>query len=269
MWPMRPYGKTCRSSSPTVAFYLSKTVSTLVTEFADKDADPLIFRPLKSITTRDPQQSILIELARNNIAIYSPHTALDAAAGGLNDWLADTVAKHPSKPLSCTREVIQPVQAASQPDGVGYGRIVRFDEPVAILDVVRRLADGLGGLRYVMVARPEGRSHTEGRAQTGIRSAAFCAGSGWGVMKDCDADVYITGEMSHHEALRATMLGRWVVMVFHSNSERQFLKDRLRDQLAAQLASGGVRDAEVLVSEADRDPFEVWDVERLDQYGSS
>src|SRR3569833_3370155 len=145
MWPMRPYGKTCRSSSPTVAFYLSKTVSTLVTEFADKDADPLIFRPLKSITTRDPQQSILIELARNNIAIYSPHTALDAAAGGLNDWLADTVAKHPSKPLSCTQKIIQPVQAASQPDGVGYGRIVRFDGPGAGGGGGRGRAGGRGG----------------------------------------------------------------------------------------------------------------------------
>src|SRR3569833_3351366 len=154
MWPMRPYGKTCRSSSPTVAFYLSKTVSTLVTEFADKDADPLIFRPLKSITTRDPQQSILIELARNNIAIYSPHTALDAAAGGLNDWLVVSVVFLFFLSLSCFRVVFLPVLAVSLPDGGGFGRIVRFEEPVSILDVVRRLADGLGGLRFVMVARP-------------------------------------------------------------------------------------------------------------------
>jgi len=48
---------------------------------------PPIFRPL----TRVIHGSIAYELVRRNIAVYSPHTALDATAGGTNDVLADAV----------------------------------------------------------------------------------------------------------------------------------------------------------------------------------
>ena len=50
---------------------------------------PLIFEPIKSVVDRDPIQRIVVEAIRNSIAVYSPHTALDAMPGGVNDWLAD------------------------------------------------------------------------------------------------------------------------------------------------------------------------------------
>ncbi len=50
---------------------------------------PPIFDPLRSLTDRDPRQRVLLESARAGIALYSPHTALDAAPGGVNDWLAE------------------------------------------------------------------------------------------------------------------------------------------------------------------------------------
>ena len=42
------------------------------------------------------------------------------------------------------------------------------------------------------------------------------------------AEVLLMGECSHHNALMATMKGRWVITVFHSNSERGFLWQRMR-----------------------------------------
>lgn len=51
--------------------------------------DPIIFRGLKSITQADSQQKTLLRLAQEGISVYSPHTAVDAARGGLNDWLID------------------------------------------------------------------------------------------------------------------------------------------------------------------------------------
>lgn len=53
--------------------------------------DPIIFRGLKSITLDNTQQTSLLRLAQEGISVYSPHTAVDAAPGGLNDWLADIV----------------------------------------------------------------------------------------------------------------------------------------------------------------------------------
>jgi len=49
---------------------------------------PSIFKPLARLTTLDLKQRIIYRAARKGIAIYSPHTALDAAEGGVNDWLA-------------------------------------------------------------------------------------------------------------------------------------------------------------------------------------
>jgi putative NIF3 family GTP cyclohydrolase 1 type 2 len=54
-------------------------------------ADPIVFTPLKALTLANSQQSSLLKLAQEGISVYCPHTAVDAAPGGLNDWLADVV----------------------------------------------------------------------------------------------------------------------------------------------------------------------------------
>jgi dinuclear metal center YbgI/SA1388 family protein len=51
---------------------------------------PVIFRPVKTIRAdSDGTDSLVHEAIRLGIAIYSPHTALDAAGGGTNDVLAE------------------------------------------------------------------------------------------------------------------------------------------------------------------------------------
>ncbi len=52
---------------------------------------PIIFKGLKSLTFANTQQQTLLRLASHGISVYSPHTAIDAAPGGLGDWLADVI----------------------------------------------------------------------------------------------------------------------------------------------------------------------------------
>jgi dinuclear metal center YbgI/SA1388 family protein len=52
---------------------------------------PIIFKGLKALTLANSQQQSLLRLASQGISVYSPHTALDSAPGGINDWLADIV----------------------------------------------------------------------------------------------------------------------------------------------------------------------------------
>lgn len=59
---------------------------------------PPIFHPLKRLTDRDPVQRTMLRAARMGLAIYSPHTALDAAPGAMSDWLADALLDAPSTP---------------------------------------------------------------------------------------------------------------------------------------------------------------------------
>ncbi|KAL1306621.1 hypothetical protein AAFC00_005301 [Neodothiora populina] len=57
---------------------------------------PIIFRGLKTLTLADTQQQTLLRLAAEGISVYSPHTAIDCAPGGLGDWLADIVSGTPA-----------------------------------------------------------------------------------------------------------------------------------------------------------------------------
>ncbi|ODA76022.1 hypothetical protein RJ55_08304 [Drechmeria coniospora] len=214
---------------------------------------PFIFSGLKSITHKDAQQATLLRLAAAGIAVYCPHTAVDAAPKGLNSWLADVV----SGPHQSARSVAIPCSAASDPPA-GYGAVGHFDAPVPLTEIIKRLAEKLGGLRHVMVASPVGADVQT----TAVRSFAVCAGSGYDVLKGADVDLLVTGETSHHSALRAIQQGRTLVQVFHSNSERGFLNEVLRPTLEAELRMVEP-EAEVVLSEYDQDPFKILDVTEL------
>lgn len=49
---------------------------------------PIFFRPTKRLVATAPDGRMLWSLARAGIAVYSPHTALDNAQGGINDLIA-------------------------------------------------------------------------------------------------------------------------------------------------------------------------------------
>lgn len=143
----------------------------------------------------------------------------------------------------------------------GYGAIGHFNAAgagVPVKEIIRRLAEKLGGLRHVMVASPVGAD----LGSTKVRSFGVCAGSGYDVLKKADVDLIVTGETSHHSALRAIQQGKTLVTVFHSNSERGYLREVLRPRLEEQLKAQ-VPEAEVVVSEYDKDPFTIYDVSEL------
>lgn len=193
--------------------------------------------------------------------MYCPHTAVDAAPQGLNTWLAGVI----SGPHKTTRSVAIPCSMApASHSPAGYGALGHFDsdkgdgEGVPLRDIIHRLAQKLGGLRHVMVASPVGADVRS----TKVRSFGVCAGSGYDVLKKADVDLLVTGETSHHSALRAIQQGRTLVTVFHSNSERSYLREELRPRLEADLRESEPT-AEVLVSEFDNDPFTIYDVNEL------
>lgn len=57
-----------------------------------------------------------------------------------------------------------------------------------------------------------------------ISTVAVCAGSGASLLNGVDADLYLTGEMLHHDVLEATQKGIHVILCNHSDSERGYLK---------------------------------------------
>lgn len=56
---------------------------------------PPIFRPIKRVTWKTWKERLVIRALENRIAIYSPHTAYDAAPQGVNNWLAKGLGEKP------------------------------------------------------------------------------------------------------------------------------------------------------------------------------
>lgn len=110
-----------------------------------------------------------------------------------------------------------------------------------------------------MVASPVG---ADIRA-TLVQSFGACAGSGFDVLKKADVDLLVTGETNHHSALRAIQQGKTLVQVFHSNSERAYLHKVLGPRLEKEL-KGVVPEAEVLLSQFDKEPFIIYGINELD-----
>jgi putative NIF3 family GTP cyclohydrolase 1 type 2 len=80
---------------------------------------------------------------------------------------------------------------------------------------------------------------------------AVCAGSGASLLEAAAAQgatLFVTGELSHHDVLRAHALGLEVLLAGHTNTERGYLP-RLASALAA---TAGV---ECFISARDRDPL--------------
>ena len=93
-----------------------------------------------------------------------------------------------------------------------------------------------------------------------IRTIAVCPGSGGTLLKACipKADLWITGEMSHHDILEATENIDHpisiILTVGHSNSERAFLTEVYQPWIQNELKSENVQ---VIVSKVDSDPLVV------------
>lgn len=65
---------------------------------------PTIFTPRMRVSDEDRGGHLLLSLIEAGIAVYSPHTALDAAPGGMTDWLIEAVGEG----------VVSPIESASE-----------------------------------------------------------------------------------------------------------------------------------------------------------
>jgi dinuclear metal center YbgI/SA1388 family protein len=217
--------------------------------------------PIFSKLDRIVAPHVAFRCARAGIALWSPHTALDAAEGGTNDVLADRLGivdderRRPLRPAGLAAATGRPgdaapiprptvVPAANHAGRVGAGRIGPFPVATSRRALVERVRGELG-LDHVLVAGP-----LDGQARIG----AVCAGAGGDLLTDAlraGADVLLTGELRHHDALRAAAAGVTVIVTLHSRSERRGVA-RLCDRAAVVLP--GVR---CTMSQRDRDPYAI------------
>ncbi|XP_060593558.1 NIF3-like protein 1, partial [Ruditapes philippinarum] len=98
--------------------------------------------------------------------------------------------------------------------GYGMGRKAKLNKSISLDEAVQLVKKHLK-LDHVRLAKSPG--------VEAVSSVAVCAGSGGSVLRNVTADLYVTGEMSHHEVLHAVYNNSAVILCDHSNTERGYL----------------------------------------------
>lgn len=205
---------------------------------------PTIFKPLRSLTLSDPLQASLLRLAQAGISVYSPHTALDSVTGGINDWLSQAF----TRTTPGTNVSVSYIEDKHDEAG-GAGRLVTLPSPgISIADAVLRVKNHLE-INQLQLSTP-----IDGARN--ISTIAICAGSGGSMFKDVAADLYFTGEMSHHEVLAARAMNRYVLICGHTNTERGYLRI-LKDKLTKEQTDEELTGLKIIISKEDKHPLQI------------
>ncbi len=177
---------------------------------------PLLFHPLKQVSDSTYQQRCVVQALRCGIAVYSAHTSLDNAPGGVNYRIASLLG------LSGI-SWLQP-----RPDGAGgSGVIGTLPAPMTDGEFLAMLKDtfNVECLRHTAVC---GKS---------IGRVALCGGSGAFLLDDArhsGADAFVTGEFHYHDFFESG--GMLLAELGHYQSEI-CTADLLRDIIAGALPS--------------------------------
>jgi len=194
---------------------------------------PLPFRPLKRLTTDSTPSRLLLELIGAGIAVYSPHTAFDSAAGGINQRLAEGLGLEGIAPL-----------VANEQDalGLGAGRYGALGGDTELMELAGRLKAflSLDGL------------HVVGSPDRRIRRVAVACGAAGEFLEPArraGCDVLVTGETTFHTCLEAEATDVALLLPGHYASER-FAVEFLAEEL-----SRGFDELTVWPSRDEKDPL--------------
>jgi dinuclear metal center YbgI/SA1388 family protein len=190
---------------------------------------PLIFNPLKSIYTNQPQGRFLHQALKSEISVIGCHTNLDQAVGGVNDVLAKSLGMVEPRALVPTGKG-QDAAENSAVSGPGFGRVGRLAETLSRKAFIERLCSFLN-LPVLRVA---------GQIPEEINTVAVCGGSGSDLAEVAfasGAQVYVTGEVKHSMARWAEASGFCIVDAGHFATENpvvESLVKMLEDVFAEQ-----------------------------------
>lgn len=234
---------TCLTITPTsAAEAVAEQARLIVTHH------PLPFRPLKRLTDETTPGRLLLQLIEAGVAVYSPHTAFDSAAAGINRRLAEGLGLEEIAPLRPAEPPGSPARSdttggmANSGDALGAGRFGRLPEPLPLTELAERLKAFLAIEQLQRVGEPERRVQT-------VAVACGSAGEFLEPARRRGCDALVTGETSFHTCLEAEATGVALLLPGHYASER-FAVERLAEILAAEFPT-----AHVWPSRQERDPL--------------
>ena len=245
-WPVTKIWVALDPTLQVVAAACDQKVDLLITHH------PLIFKPLKSIEFHTPLGAVVNLATRQNLAIFTAHTNLDSAAGGLNDILARRVGLKDLKPLVAGKE-IKRYQYDNYPlisgeHKTGIGRVGSLGKAMDLKLFARMIKKQMGLNRIKFAGDP----HLK------IKKAAVCTGSGSSLLANffaSGAQAYISGDMRYHDARDVEAANLGVIDIGHFASEC-FIAEELAARLSTIFVESGI-EVTVEACDLEKDPFEV------------
>jgi GTP cyclohydrolase I len=187
---------------------------------------PLIFKPILNIQVESPRGWMIQKLIKHDIPLYSMHTNYDLAEGGMNDVLAALLG-------------ISGTAVLDSHENIGrYGKIV----PTALEDYIRFVKTALSTTAVRLI----------GGTSRLIETVGVSGGSGSNHIAEAKrrgCDLYITGDVTYHNALDAIQMGQTVLDVGHY--AEQVFKTAVQTELTGQFS-----DLSILVSTVDTNPYQ-------------
>ncbi len=175
---------------------------------------PLLFRAVSCIDLDTFPGDVIREAVKNDIAVIAAHTNLDSAKKGINYHLAKKIGL-------ADVEVLEPKELYGE-EGYGLGVIGNLPESSDLLSVSCLIKEILG-LNTVKVIGPD---------ESVVKRIAVVGGSGRDFINIAvkkNADLLITGDIGHHDALTAKTLNINVIDAGHFSTERAALADFLKN----------------------------------------
>ncbi|MEE8452144.1 MAG: Nif3-like dinuclear metal center hexameric protein [Thermoguttaceae bacterium] len=209
--PARDVGRvmTCLTVTPASAAEAIRDKADLIVAH-----HPMPFQPVRRLTTETTTGRLLLDLIAARIAVYSPHTAFDSAAGGINQRLAAGLQLRGIWPLR------------PNDDGLGAGRWGWVQEPLKLGQLADRVKQFLS-IDHLRIVGDRDRS---------IRTVAVACGAAddfLATARDEGCDCILIGETRFHTCLEAEATGIGLLLPGHFASER-FAVECLADVLAEQ-----------------------------------
>ena len=182
---------------------------------------PLIYNPLKNITSASPSGRKILTLLKEGVNVYSAHTNLDKSTGGVNDCLFERLGLENSAIL------------LEEGEGIGLGRVGMLPNPMNLSELVLHVKNSLNlpNIRFA------------GDANAVIRKVGLCGGDASGerfikAAYELGCEAYLTGDLRYHTTQEALEMGIQLIDMTHYTSEI-FVVDAIVGYLRSVLSGRG------------------------------
>ena len=173
---------------------------------------PLLFKPLRQVSDTTYQQRCVVRALAAGISIYSAHTSLDNAPGGVNHKIAALLGLQELRWL-----------LPKEDEDAGSGLVGELPQGETDSDFFARMKR-VFGVQCLRHSAPDGRQ---------IRRVALCGGAGAFLLREAvraGADCFLSGEFHYHDYFENG--GVLLCELGHYQSE-QYTQDLLQTYLEA------------------------------------